>query len=77
MPTAYEEPTLASIASTMGTEVIRLRDPKDLNITWASTLAGSKAEPHETHVYQYPLGLALVILLFLSFRGMARNKDLV
>jgi len=73
--TAVEEAQLQSIASATSGEYIHLADPNDVKVQWASTLAGSKAEPHETHIYQYPLIAALVMLLLLSFRGFARNRD--
>jgi hypothetical protein len=73
--TSIEEAQLQAIASATSNEYIHVAEAKDVNIQWASTLAGSKAEPHETHIYQYPLGAALALLLLLSLRGLARKRD--
>lgn len=77
VPTVYDPTTLQHIASVTGGDLIRLEKASDLNIQWASKLAGSKAEAHETPVFQYPLAGALVLLFALSLRGLRKRNDLV
>ncbi|HEY9868164.1 MAG TPA: vWA domain-containing protein [Candidatus Obscuribacterales bacterium] len=75
--TAIEEANLTRLAAATGGEYIHLTNDKDLQIQWATTLAGTKVEPRVRHVYQYPLGVALALLLVLSARGLFRGKDVV
>src|SRR5262249_40495864 len=75
--TAIEEPAPLPLSAPAGGQYIHLTNDKDLNIQWASTLAGSKVEPKVRHVYQYPLSVALALLFALSLRGLIRRKDTI
>jgi Ca-activated chloride channel family protein len=44
------------------------------NLSWPSRLAGSKAESHETPIYQYPLVAGLILLIGLSLTGFKRRE---
>jgi len=77
VPTAYDPTTLQHIAAATGGELIHLDKPSDLNVQWAAKLAGGKAEAHESPVFQYPLGAALVLIVMLSLRGLRKRDDLV
>lgn len=44
------------------------------NLSWPSRLAGSKAESHETPIYQYPLVAGLILLIVLSLTGFKRRE---
>jgi len=74
--TGLEEPLLTSLATAVGGTYVHLVNDKELNLRWATTLAGSKVEPHETLIYQYPLAAALALLIVISLRGLFRRKDL-
>jgi len=74
-----EEANLAKLVAQSGAEYLAL-DPGvegKLNISWAGTLGGSKAESKEDPIFQYPLGLALLLLTGLFLRGVLPRKDLV
>jgi Ca-activated chloride channel family protein len=77
VPTAFDPTTLQHIAASTGGDLIHLEKASDLNIQWAARLAGAKAEPHETPVFQYPLAGAIVLLVLLSLRGLIKRDDLV
>lgn len=47
------------------------------NLNWPTRLAGSKAQSHETPVYQYPLVAGLLLLLVLSLTGLKRRQDVL
>ena len=75
--TALEEAPLISLAQAGGGEYIHLVNDKTLTIEWATKLAGSKVEPREKHIYQYPLTLALLILIAGSATGLLHKKKFV
>lgn len=77
VPTVYESATLEHVAATTGGELLHLEKESDFAVQWAAKLAGSKAEAHETPVYQYPLAGALLVLIGLSLRGLARRDDVI
>ncbi|MGH9550792.1 MAG: vWA domain-containing protein, partial [Terriglobales bacterium] len=68
--TAIDEGALNALSSRMGAKYIRLIPGQKLDIQWASTLAGGHTEKHETQIFQYPLGLAAVLLFGLFIRGI-------
>lgn len=74
---AFEEASLSFLAQATGAEFVRLNDANSLNIQWANTLAGSKAEPHETPVYAYPLVGSLLIFFLLSLKGLLHKRDTI
>ncbi len=67
--TGIEEANLAKLKAATDGTYVRLDPRQSLNVSWASQLTGSKAQTHEKHVFQYPLGLALVLLFGLFLRG--------
>ncbi len=75
--TAYDPSVLQSIQTATGAELIHLQSPSDLNVSWASALAGGKTEAHEAPVFQYPLAVAMLLIVALSLRGLLRRNDLV
>lgn len=77
--TGRDDAELGSLVSQSGAEYIPLDLDGDgqLHISWASTLGGSKAEIKEDPVFQYPLGMAIVILFGLFMRGLLPRRSLV
>lgn len=76
---AREEVNLSKLVSMSGAEYLPL-DPGNggsLKISWAASLGGSKAETKEDPIFQYPLGIALLLLTGLFIRGVLPRKDLV
>lgn len=74
-----EESNLTKLVAMSGAEYLPL-DPGnggELKISWAASLGGSKAETKEDPIFQYPLGLALILLTGLFIRGVLPRKDLV
>jgi hypothetical protein len=67
--TALVESNLTSLASQTDGQYILLAADAKLNINWAATIAGSKAEQRENPIYVYPVALALLLILLLSLRG--------
>jgi hypothetical protein len=67
--TARDGTALQGLASKLNATYIPLEPGKPLGIQWASTLTTSKTEKHENHVFQYPLGVGLGLLLVLFLRG--------
>lgn len=74
---ALDETALTSLATLTGGEYVRLQADGKLDIQWASTLGGTRAEKRENHVYYYPMGVAVLLLGFLFLRGLAPRKDLI
>jgi Ca-activated chloride channel family protein len=72
--TSIDEPALNALASRMGATYIRLVPGQPLNIHWASTIAGSHTETHESQVFQYPLALAMVLMFGLFVRGLVPTR---
>ncbi|CAN5298419.1 hypothetical protein BH10CYA1_BH10CYA1_29060 [soil metagenome] len=72
--TGIEEGNLAKLTTATDGTYVRLDPRQPLNVSWASKLTGSKAQTHEKHVYQYPLGLALVLLFGLFLRGAFKQR---
>jgi len=66
---------LENLASQTGGTYIQLVAGKPLDIHWASTLAGSHTEKHESQVYQYPLGLAMLLVFGLFVRGLLPSRQ--
>ncbi len=77
--TGREDNNLAKLVAQSGAEFLPLDPGADgkLNISWAASLGGSKAEVKEDPIFQYPLGLGLVILFGFLMRGVLPRKDLV
>jgi hypothetical protein len=73
--TGIEEGNLAKLKAATDGTYVRLDPRQSLNVSWASQLTGSKAQTHEKHVYQYPLGLALVLLFGLFLRGAIKRRS--
>lgn len=74
--TAIEEGNLLSLRAQSGAEYILL-DPDSshrIDITWAATLGGTKAETRENPVFHYPLAAALMIVFGLFIRGVIRRR---
>jgi hypothetical protein len=72
-----DEAAMQNLAARMDGTYIRAVPGQNLDIHWASTLAGGHTEAHEALVYQYPLALALVLVFGLFVRGLVtarRNK---
>lgn len=67
--TGIEEGNLEKLKEATDGTYVRLDPRQSLNVQWASKLTGSKAQTQDKHVYQYPLGLALVLLFGLILRG--------
>ncbi len=74
--TAFEEPVLQHVATATNGTLLHVDETGKVNINWAVAVAGSKTEPRETQLFQYPLALGIGILLLLSLSGLARRKDL-
>ena len=76
--TALDESHIIALAQQANAEYYVL-DPSSngkLGVTWAAKLGGSKAESKEKPVYQYPLGLAIILLFGLFLRGLwVRNTN--
>lgn len=72
--TAIDEAALQGLASQTGGTYIRLTPGQNLDVKWASKLSGNKTEIHEKHVFQYPLGLAIVLFLGLFLRGAIQSR---
>lgn len=75
--TSVDDGALRALQAQSGGEYILL-DPNgdgNLNITWAATLGGNKAETRQDPVFQYPLGLAMVIVLGLFLRGVLPSRN--
>jgi hypothetical protein len=72
-----DEAAMQNLASRLDGTYIRAVPGQDLNIHWASTLAGGHTEQHESQIYQYPLALALVLIFGLFVRGLlpARKRE--
>ncbi len=73
--TAIEEDNLERLKAETNGTYIRLDPRQNLNVEWASQLTGSKVQTHEKHIFQYPLGLALVLLLGLFLRGAITRRS--
>ncbi len=74
-----EEANLSKLVAMSGAEYLPL-DPGNggqLKISWAASLGGSKAETKEDPIYQWPLGLAIILLTGLFIRGALPRQDLV
>lgn len=67
--TGIEEGNLEKLKEATDGTYVRLDPRQSLNVQWASKLTGSKAQTHEKHMFQYPLGLALILLFGLFLRG--------
>ncbi len=76
--TSVDDSALQALRGQSGGEYVLL-DPTGngtLNISWASTLGGSKAETKVDPVFQYPLALAMVVILALFLRGVLPRQSL-
>ena len=69
--TSIDEAALNTLTTRIGATYIRLIPGQPLNIKWASTLAGTHTDEHESQVYQYPLALAMVLIFGLFIRGIS------
>jgi hypothetical protein len=67
--TGIEEGNLEKLKEATDGTYVRLDPRQSLNVQWASKLTGSKAQTHDKHMFQYPLGLALALLFGLFLRG--------
>jgi len=67
--TGIESGNLEKLTAATNGTYVRLDPRQSLNVQWASKLTGSRPQTHEKHVFQYPLGLALVLLFGLFLRG--------
>jgi hypothetical protein len=70
--TQIDEAALTALRDRIdGAEYVRLVPGQDLKVNWASKLAPSdRTESHETEVYTYPLGAAMVLVFVLFLRGI-------
>lgn len=68
--TALQESNLTQLQALTGGEYLKLEADSKLEINWASTLAGSKTEDKEDHVFFYPAGAAFLLLTLLFMRGL-------
>lgn len=75
--TALDEAPLLALSSQTGGTYVKLEGDGKLNIQWASTLGGTRAEKRENHVFFYFVGGAAILLGFLFLRGLAPRKDLI
>lgn len=74
--TNVDDAALQKLQAQSGAEY-KLLDPNGtgkLDVNWASTLGGTKAVTNEDPVFQYPLGLALVLLSGLFLRGLLTGR---
>jgi hypothetical protein len=69
--TNIDDAALNSLSQKMGAEYIRIVPGKNLEIKWASKLAGAHTEAHETDVFQYPLAVGMLLVFGLFLRGIA------
>lgn len=74
--TALDESAVVQLASSANSEYFILDPDSDgtLKVNWASKLGGSKTETKDNPVFQYPLGLAYLLLTGLFMRGLLRRK---
>jgi Ca-activated chloride channel homolog len=67
--TGIDEGNLEKLQAATDGTYVRLNPSQNLKVEWATKLTGSKMLTHEKHIFQYPLGLALVLLFGLFLRG--------
>lgn len=75
--TSLDEGKVIELATLADSEYFIL-DPSSngkLGVTWAAKLGGSKAESKEKPVYQYPLGVAIILLFGLFLRGLFVRRE--
>ena len=75
--TQVDEGALQALAVQSGGQYMLL-DPNGtskIDVAWASTLGGSKAETKEDPVFQYPLTASLMLMLGLFLRGAFRRRN--
>lgn len=75
--TAFLETPLKEVAASVQGAQYAYVAPGDAppNLNWPSRLAGSKAQSHETPIFQYFLGAGLFLVLVLSLTGLKRRED--
>ena len=72
--THFDARPLLSLRDATGGEYVRLAPGDELNIAWASILAGERVEIGQRHLYMFPLSAALFLLALLQVRGVFRRS---
>lgn len=72
--THFEALPLLALRDATGGEYLRLAPGDELNIEWASVLAGDRVEIGQRHLFMFPLSAALFFLALLLMRGMFRRS---
>lgn len=68
----FEEGRLIALREAVQGEYIRLAPGDNLNLEWASLVAGERVDSGDRHLYVYPLSAAALLLLVLQLRGLLR-----
>lgn len=66
---------LQRLASQAGGEYIRLLSGQSLSIDWTSALSSNRSASESSHIYQFPLSLAMLLYAVLLLRGLYRGRS--
>lgn len=70
-----ETANLQRLAAQAGGQYIRLLSGQPLRIDWASTLASNRSASESSHIYQFPLALAMLLYAGALMRGLYRSRS--
>jgi hypothetical protein len=73
--TSLEEGPLTDLASQANGKYIHLDTSyQKLEIPWVKAFGGNKTEPHAVHIYQWFVGLSMLVITSIAFTQFFRNR---